>query len=519
MTTTLDAKHYPRYAAVNPLTNKAYIANWGSTYITAIDGITNDTSSIAVDSAPKAIAVNPATNKIYVACYGSGTAVVIDGFTQDTTVVPVGSEPWDIAVNPATNKIYVANMSTSTDTGTVTVIDGETNQTTTVPVGWRPYALAVNPITNKIYVANNYGSNVTIIDGLTNDTTVVAAGQKPSAIAVNPVTNKIYVGNDSWMGDSGSVTVIDGTTLGTVSLSRFRMPLGIAVNPVTNKVYISDCGQDSIAIIDGATLSIAKLTGGVGPLAVAVNPVTNKVYVTKDTDNDVTVIDEMPFRDTRIHAEMESYLNHASTLARPPLVGRAVNRWTPYRTQIEGILNRPKTDQKSWDLAEIIRGARSDSVVWAWNWGADSLIMGENWVCAVPIESDGANTNNTGFGTPFAGNLLVFPFYRIDPRLGVEDHKGFAGRVDILFAAKPNPTSGPTCITYSLTHPGHVSLKLYDITGRLVTVLQEGEKRTGIFSVSWDGRDNKGHNLPSGIYLYRLETENSRAVKKLVLLR
>ena len=145
-------------------------------------------------------------------------------------------------------------------------------------------------------------------------------------------------------------------------------------NLITNKIYIADYGQDSIAIIDGATLSIAKLTAGVGPLAVAVNPVTNKVYVTKDTDNDVTVIDEIPFRDTRIHAEMESYLNHASTLARPPLVGKAVNRWTPYRTQIEGILNHLNTDQKSWDWAEIVGGARSDSVLWAWNWEGQSQL-------------------------------------------------------------------------------------------------------------------------------------------------
>jgi hypothetical protein len=216
---------------------------------------------------------------------------------------------------------------------------------------------------------------------------------------------------------------------------------------------------------------------------------------------------------------MESYLNHASTLARPPLVGKAVNRWTPYRTQIEGILNHLNTDQKSWDWAEIVGGARSDSVLWAWNWGADSLVKGENWICSIPVESDGANTKNTGLGTPFVGNMMVFPLYRIDPRLGVEEHKEIAGKADILFAAKPNPTSGPACITYSLGHPGHVSLKLYDITGRLVAVLQEGEKRTGTFSVIWDGRDNKGHTLPSGIYLYRLETEYSKAVNKLVFLR
>ena len=79
------------------------------------------------------MAVNPVTNKIYVANYSSNVTV-IDGATNSTTTVGAGSNPIAVAVNPVTNKIYVANYSSNT----VTVIDGATNSTTTVTVGNLP---------------------------------------------------------------------------------------------------------------------------------------------------------------------------------------------------------------------------------------------------------------------------------------------------------------------------------------------------------------------------------------------
>ena len=54
------------------------------------------------------MAVNPVTNKIYVANDGSSNVTVIDGATNSTTTVAAGN-PYAVAVNPVTNKIYVAN--------------------------------------------------------------------------------------------------------------------------------------------------------------------------------------------------------------------------------------------------------------------------------------------------------------------------------------------------------------------------------------------------------------------------
>ena len=92
------------------------------------------TTTIPAGTSPSAVALNPATNKIYVANYGSASVTVIDGATNSTTPVIVGTDPTAVAVNPVTNKIYVANYGSAN----VTVIDGATNSTTTVPAGTYP---------------------------------------------------------------------------------------------------------------------------------------------------------------------------------------------------------------------------------------------------------------------------------------------------------------------------------------------------------------------------------------------
>ena len=94
------------------------------------------TTTIRAGTVPYAVAVNPVTNKIYVANDGSNNVTVIDGATNSTTTVtdPNASYPIVLAVNPVTNKIYVANWFSAN----VTVIDGATNSTTTVGAGAIP---------------------------------------------------------------------------------------------------------------------------------------------------------------------------------------------------------------------------------------------------------------------------------------------------------------------------------------------------------------------------------------------
>jgi YVTN family beta-propeller protein len=200
--------------------------------------------NIAAGNTPKAFAINPVTNKIYVANQGDNTVTMIDGATNITKTIMVGNTPIAVAINPVTNQIYVLTQVGSN----VTVIDGATNNITNVTAGTTPIAIAINPVTNKIYVANNTSNNVTVIDGATNIPSTVTAGTNPLAVAVNLVTNQIYVAN----GGSNNVTVIDGATTTTSAVTAGTQPIGVAINPVTNQIYVANNASNNVTVINVA---------------------------------------------------------------------------------------------------------------------------------------------------------------------------------------------------------------------------------------------------------------------------
>jgi YVTN family beta-propeller protein len=282
---TIGVGNGPRAPAINPVTNKIYVANASSNNVTIIDGTTNATAIVAAGTSPRAIAINAVTNQIYVANFDSNNVTVIDGATNTTTNVTAGNAPCAIAINPITNKIYVSNQNSNN----VTVIDGATNVATTLAVGSSPRGLAVNPITNKIYVTNFFGNSVTVIDGVTNAATTLAVGTGPSAVAINPLTNKIYVGNFNGV----SVTVIDGATNATATVAAGASPVAIAVNVVSNKIYVANGNGTTVTVINGATNATTTVVTGTltGNGAIAVNPITNKIYTTVYNGNNVTIID------------------------------------------------------------------------------------------------------------------------------------------------------------------------------------------------------------------------------------
>jgi len=244
------------------------------------------TTTVSTGLGPVAIAVNPVTNRIYVANADSNNVTVIDGTDNSATTVAAGSFPSDIAVNTATNRIYVTNAGSND----VTVINGSNNSTVTVAAGANPLAVAANPVTNRIYVANFGSNDVTVIDGTNNSTTTLAAGIEPHRVAVNSVTNKIYVSNLDASG-FGDVTVIDGSNNSTSTVTTLAHPFGFAVNSVTNKIYVA-CNGGGVTVIDGTDNSTVNLTNTDGsPVELAVNEATNKIYVIASNSSAVTVLD------------------------------------------------------------------------------------------------------------------------------------------------------------------------------------------------------------------------------------
>ena len=101
----------------------------------------------------------------------------------------------------------------------------------------------------------------------------------------------------------------------------------------------------------------------------------------------------------------------------------------------------------------------------------------------------------------------------------VEDEQLTKASSFILDQNYPNPFNPKTNISYLLSEAGNVNLTIYDLLGRAVKNLVLGEQPAGSFAVSWDGKDESGKIVPSGVYLYSLKNGNSIQSKKMVLMK
>ena len=86
-----------------------------------------------------------------------------------------------------------------------------------------------------------------------------------------------------------------------------------------------------------------------------------------------------------------------------------------------------------------------------------------------------------------------------------------------LYNAFPNPFNPNTNIRYSLKEAGKVKIEIYNMKGQKIKSYNQEHSSPGYYQVSWDGRDENGRNVASGIYLYRLTTANYTSAKKMVL--
>jgi hypothetical protein len=83
----------------------------------------------------------------------------------------------------------------------------------------------------------------------------------------------------------------------------------------------------------------------------------------------------------------------------------------------------------------------------------------------------------------------------------------------------PNPARGATAVSFTLAQPGRVQLGIYDVGGRLVRRLVDGERRAGAETVVWNGTDESGARIGAGVYFVRLTGPGFRETRRVILLR
>jgi hypothetical protein len=114
-------------------------------------------------------------------------------------------------------------------------------------------------------------------------------------------------------------------------------------------------------------------------------------------------------------------------------------------------------------------------------------------------------------------NVSAHNHYTYRDTIGIDDgYSGFpAGPLPVFLAQNaPNPFNPSTEISFSLDREGHVDLRVYDVSGRAVDRLIDRRLPAGFHTVTW-----RPAHLPSGVYLYVLESGGRRLSRKAVLLR
>jgi hypothetical protein len=138
-------------------------------------------------------------------------------------------------------------------------------------------------------------------------------------------------------------------------------------------------------------------------------------------------------------------------------------------------------------------------------------IVSNGWGGAIVVWNDTRNGSADIYGQ------ILWRNFHLANRTDTPDELPFAYRLDPVV---PNPFNPSTTITYDIPLRSSILLRVYDVSGRQVRVLADGaQEDLGRHTRKWDGRDDAGGPVPSGVYYVRLIAGDYRATRRAVLLK
>lgn len=106
--------------------------------------------------------------------------------------------------------------------------------------------------------------------------------------------------------------------------------------------------------------------------------------------------------------------------------------------------------------------------------------------------------------------------FRMSIPTGVANRDAMKPEQFILHQNHPNPFNPATTIRYELNQTENIRLSILNVNGKLVRLLVDGIQSNGLKKVMWDGKDESGEAVPSGLYFCFLKTETMSAARKMV---
>jgi hypothetical protein len=152
-----------------------------------------------------------------------------------------------------------------------------------------------------------------------------------------------------------------------------------------------------------------------------------------------------------------------------------------------------------------------DGKTWKWYDGGEGVEGTEFYpvINDIEIDSDGVI-----WIAAYHDGLMTF-----SPDTGAGVNQSHKPEKIQITNVSPNPFNTSTTISFTIPSSCHAALAVYSLTGQRVRTLVSGPLSTGAHSVVWNGRDDSGRLVSSGVYLFRIEADGKNASGKMLFLK
>ena len=389
------------------------------------------------------------------------------GSREEVARIPAGDEPIQIVSSLDGRTLFVSNLAS----GEITVIETATFQVRDrLRVPGEPLDMALSVDGSTLYISNSGAGAITVVDVASLQVTrlPVPLGFDPFGLAVAGDAQTVYVSDI----DGNVVLALgpEGSILARIDVAG--RPRSVAASPDGRKVYVTSFDEGGLTVIDVATNRVVGLISMPvsGAFAVAVSPDGRKVYVTAHDDGVVVIID----------AAQEQVLKTVQTGSQPRAVAFSPSGDLIFVTSASsGQIHVLDTEEDVvLEIFSAGNGPRGIVVI-------DAPVHSSPLVTAADVsELPSAFTLKPAFPNPF----------------------NTTARIAFTIPGEPEVTTP-------------VRLAVYNVLGQMVRTLVLAERAPGAYSAAWDGLDDSGRDVGTGVYVVQLSTALNRGRRKVLLLR
>ena len=399
-----------------------------------------------------------------------------------------------------------------------------------------PHGIALDTVNRKIYLTNSWGKVQRLnIDGSNFQTNLITGLEDLKDIAVDVVNHKVYW-TEKISDHSSRIrrANLDGSNVQQVKV-LMSVPLGIAIDTSGGKIYLTDAsGKVQRLNVDGSNFQSDLITGLKDPKGIALDVVEGRVYWTEKGS-----IRRASFNGENIE-EVVTNLGSPITL----VLGVSPSSHVLSGTEPQETMTVPSTDinedgkvNKS-DLLLVVTalGETSPANPRVDVDGDGSVAIADLLLVIENLDDPVAGAAPAIPALPISVDTQVLEAHLNLLRVSSDGSHKYQYAIAILegllasmrpaktqlLANYPNPFNPETWIPYQLARASDVKIVVYDTRGIVVRQLDLGHQPAGFYTnrsraAYWDGRNQFGESVASGIYFYTLSAGDFTATRKMLI--